>query len=213
MSYRVRIPSSMVLASLILAMPVIAGAELYRWVDERGVTNYSNQPPAGAQAARKMRVVENKVSVYTPDRTLTQAVEAARMRAVDDIRTGRRERQIETEWLARQYRASAQPDYVEPCSAADPRCAGYGMYPDAPPAVYGAGGYGAGRGRLRILPQIQLTPGATAGTVTGSTGFIPGSSAFAPGQSMQRPQRGALATGKAPQGRGGGRAPGGHRGR
>lgn len=203
----VRCPWSMLLASLVL-FPVVAHAELYKWIDERGITNYSNQPPATAHAARKSRVVEDKVSVYTPDRTLTQAVEAARTRAVDDIRTGRRERQIEAEWLARQSLASAQSQYVDPC-AGDPGCSGYGMYPYAPLASYGSH-----RGRLRILPQIALTPGTTAGNVTAGTGYIPGYSAFARTPALQsRPRRVLEGAAAAQPGGRNGRAHGGQRGR
>ena len=208
MSCSAHIRSSMLLASFVFAVPTVAGAELYKWVDVQGVTNYSNQPPpAGARAGSKMRVVEDKVSVYTPDKTLTQAMEAARTRALDDIRTGRREQQIDAEWLARQYLASSQPKYEEPCSsAADPRCAGYGTYSYAPPVNYGRGH------RLRIPPQIQLTPGTTAGNVTGNSGFIPGHSAFAGRPTIQDAPRRSL-EGPARQDVRGGRAYGGHRGR
>ena len=58
-----------------------AWAELYRWVDERGVTNYSNDPPPPAATANKLTRVENTLSVYTPDESFLQAVKAARERA------------------------------------------------------------------------------------------------------------------------------------
>ena len=57
---------------------VPASAQVYKWVDERGVTNYSNQPPADPEAVKKLGLVEDRISVYTPDRALTQAVEAFR---------------------------------------------------------------------------------------------------------------------------------------
>ena len=68
-----------VLSAAIFAI-VPASAELYKWVDERGVTNYSNEPPSGA--ASKLAHVENRVSVYTPDETLMRAVQASRERAI-----------------------------------------------------------------------------------------------------------------------------------
>lgn len=59
-----------------------ASAELYKWVDERGVTNYSNDPPPPAATAGKLTRVENKISVYTPDDSFMQAVKAVRERAI-----------------------------------------------------------------------------------------------------------------------------------
>ena len=55
-----------ILAGVIL-WPAFAAAELYKWVDERGVTNYSSEPPAAAATSSKLTRVENKISVYTPD--------------------------------------------------------------------------------------------------------------------------------------------------
>jgi hypothetical protein len=70
------------LASICSALlPVApAAAELYKWVDERGVTNYSSERPA-AKAAKLTRV-ENKLSVYTPDEGVLRAVKAVRERAI-----------------------------------------------------------------------------------------------------------------------------------
>ncbi|MGH8701096.1 MAG: DUF4124 domain-containing protein, partial [Burkholderiales bacterium] len=65
-----------VLVAAFAAAP--ATAQIYKWVDERGVTNYSSEPPADPKAASSMRVVEAQISVYTPDKALTQAVEAFR---------------------------------------------------------------------------------------------------------------------------------------
>jgi uncharacterized protein DUF4124 len=59
-----------------------ASAELYKWVDERGVTNYSGDPPPPAATANKLTRVENKISVYTPDDGVLQAVKATRERAI-----------------------------------------------------------------------------------------------------------------------------------
>jgi hypothetical protein len=84
-------------------------AEVYKWVDERGVTNYSSEPPAHVRAAGGLAVVEDRLSVYTPDKLLLQAVEAARQRAIEDVRTGRYQRQLEAEHLARMRTSSAPP--------------------------------------------------------------------------------------------------------
>ena len=67
-------------AALVAIAP--ASAELYKWVDERGVTNYSNTPPPNPAAAKKLTGVENKISVYTPDESFMQAVKALRERSI-----------------------------------------------------------------------------------------------------------------------------------
>jgi hypothetical protein len=67
-------------AAILAAAP--APAELYKWVDERGVTNYSNEPPAAAAIARKLARVESTISVYTPDESFMQAVKALREHAI-----------------------------------------------------------------------------------------------------------------------------------
>ncbi|HWI15921.1 MAG TPA: DUF4124 domain-containing protein [Burkholderiales bacterium] len=154
-----------------------AATQLYKWVDQRGVTNYSDQPPAAA-AVKKHGVIEDRVSVYTPDPLLSRAMEAERARALDDLRTGRRAQEQQQDWLARQYLAAVRPYAGDPCAGSfDPRCTGYTPYAYAP----GAAGIYTGRRGVRVLPQIVLPPGTTAGNVTGNTGFIPGNSAFAPG--------------------------------
>ena len=65
-----------VLAAVLAAAP--AYAELFKWVDARGVTNYSNQPPDDPASAKKLTPVANRMSVYTPDKPLLDAVEAYR---------------------------------------------------------------------------------------------------------------------------------------
>lgn len=76
-----RVPETALLfAALVTAFP--AGAQMYKWVDERGVVSYSNSPPPNAGKAAKVDVVEDRVSVYTPDRLINQAMaeEAANAR-------------------------------------------------------------------------------------------------------------------------------------
>ncbi|HET7365405.1 MAG TPA: DUF4124 domain-containing protein [Burkholderiales bacterium] len=73
---------------LIAAVAFVAEAQTYKWVDERGVVNYSNTPPPkGAKA----QPVEDRISVYATDTT------AAQIAAVD-----RRLAALEAEWLQRQ---------------------------------------------------------------------------------------------------------------
>ena len=65
-----------------IAATAPACAELYKWVDERGVTNYSNEPPPATATANKLTRVGNTISVYTPDESFMQAVQVWRERAI-----------------------------------------------------------------------------------------------------------------------------------
>ncbi len=154
----------------------VAGAQIYKWVDENGVTNYSSQRPAGPKAPGKVGIVEDNISIYTPDPGLVEAVDAFRVRSNE---IGRDARAAEVS-PANQY---TTPVYVPVPLSPDP-CAGYrtahcdelytGYYPHAP--VAGHRGY---RRRHQWIPQKQLRPGAIAGQVVGMDGYIPGNSANA----------------------------------
>jgi hypothetical protein len=51
------------LVVLLIAAAPAASAEIYRWVDERGVVNYGSKPPEGAKKVRQLD--ENAVTVST----------------------------------------------------------------------------------------------------------------------------------------------------
>ena len=65
---------------LVLAPAFAAAAELYKWIDEKGVTNYSNAPPARTPDGKPATLVEDRLSVYTPEEPVTQALERAKAR-------------------------------------------------------------------------------------------------------------------------------------
>lgn len=67
--------------SLLLLFAAPAGAQTYKWVDERGVVNYSNAPPPGANAAIATPV-EDRVSIIPNDPYFLKLVAAARERAL-----------------------------------------------------------------------------------------------------------------------------------
>jgi len=103
-------------ARFILMLTVAACApasaqQLYKWVDERGVTNYSNHPPADPKSAKNVRPVEDRLSVYSPDPGLTQAIEDNQknfdQRQRERARIEAMERQAEAERQAREQRAAA----------------------------------------------------------------------------------------------------------
>lgn len=173
MQPRTLVPLPIVLVAILAAAP--ACAQLYKWVDGRGVTNYSNQPPADPEAARTLALVEDRLSVYTPDRALAQAVEASRKRSDQALaeRIDSLERQLEAERRARQY--SAAPAVHDPCLSQGINCNGNsGYYPYDP-----AFAFVPVRHRPRRIVQPQLTPGMIAGNVVGLNGFMPGNSAAA----------------------------------
>ena len=70
------------LVTALLAFPAVTAAapQLYKWVDERGVVNYSNQLPADPKSAKNVKEVEDRVSVYTPDPALVREIALFRQR-------------------------------------------------------------------------------------------------------------------------------------
>jgi hypothetical protein len=187
---------SIALFAILAAMP--GSAQLYKWVDERGVTNYSNQPPSDPKTAKNARPVEDRLSVYSPDPALAQAIDDDRQNGQQRQRQRAKieslENQLQAERQARQQAAAAQQSSqsaYEKCLA-DGRLdcnAIYGVEPYGPPVVFIPN-----RHRRQHIPQTVLPPGAIAGTVTGDKGFIPGNSATAtkdagPAKSTERRAR------------------------
>jgi hypothetical protein len=148
----------LILAALLPAMPATA-AQLYKWTDERGAIVYSDRLPADAGSAARVRSVEDRVSVYTPDAKLLEAIAVDHQRFALNARTAALDRRFE--------RAGPAPSQI----------------PQDAPAVGIIGGYypyGSVTRRAPRLPSAQLPVGATAGNVVGMNGFIPGNSASAP---------------------------------
>ena len=73
---RIAVLTAALTAALAFALP--AAAQMYKWVDERGATTYSNTPPTTGKLPKKIEAVAERVSVYTPDSTLTRAMEDER---------------------------------------------------------------------------------------------------------------------------------------
>ena len=149
-------------------------AELYKWVDERGVTNYSSDPPPKGRTAKP--IAEDLVSVYTPEAAVTQAIEAERHR-----RTAPPPAPAAQVTLPPPVSAPggviappvARAVPYDPClTGNDPNCYAPTIYDSSPVFV--------GRQRPPILHQPQLPAGAIAGNVTGTTGVTPGLSGMTP---------------------------------
>jgi hypothetical protein len=173
-----RIEIKLIVVFLAALAASAAHAQIYKWVDERGVVNYSNQPPSDRGVADRFETVEKGISVYMPDANL--------MRAVKDARRG-------IGWIedtaTTGYPHTAAPraqQYAAPATTVGTpdSCAGSraiycysGHYPhfyDGAPVLL--------HRQPRQIPQIQLTPGTTAGHVAGTEGHIPGNSAAASGR-------------------------------
>ena len=134
-----------VLAAVLLIAAAPAQADLYKWVDANGVTNYSSTPPA-AQA--KAAVIEDRVSVIPSDPSWREA--AAMSAARPDYAT--------EEWLQRQRLMALKETYTATAE-----------YPDAYYPGYGYGYY-AGYPVRRPRPAH---PVARAGFVRASAAVMP----------------------------------------
>jgi hypothetical protein len=101
---------------LAAAMPAAAAGTSYKWVDDKGIVNYSNTPPPEKFA--KAKVVGERLSVLPPDPALNAAVAAMNARAAQ------RAQYEEADWQMRQryLLATARPSYppANAYGAADP---------------------------------------------------------------------------------------------
>lgn len=78
----------------------LARAEIYKWVDENGVTNYSNTPPAARKATARVQSVEDRISVIPSAQAAPPPVDVYRRLAA-----------IDQEWLQRQRLMAATATY------------------------------------------------------------------------------------------------------
>jgi hypothetical protein len=138
----------LVLAATAVA-PVFA-QQTYKWVDERGVVNYSNVPPSKRPA--QAQPIENRVSVVPGDPNLAAAIAAMQAQGL------RQAEFAHQEWLARQQgmlQAQALAALYPPLADHAPVHYGYG---------YGRYGYRYGYG-VPVVPTrfvrskpVQRTP-------------------------------------------------------
>ena len=68
-------------AVLMFALAGSASAQVYKWVDASGITNYSNAPPTGTARVAIIASAAPTLSTYAPDPSLIQAVGRFRERA------------------------------------------------------------------------------------------------------------------------------------
>ena len=143
-----------------------AHADVYKWVDQHGVTNYAGKPPADAKAVKKVDILAQRLSVYTPDAALVLAI-ASGSRGSDRILSDRvdsLERQLEAERRARQAAAAAG---LQAAQAAYDRCVAdrrvdcNGNNFQYPPAMVVTNP----RRQTPFVPTVAVT-GVSAGNVT-----------------------------------------------
>lgn len=159
--------AGLALALLALAAAHADAAQLYKWVDERGVVTYSDSPPADPASVTRVTTVADRVSVYTPDASLVQEIEANRERLLRAARERAETYRPAVAAIGGPAPAPAPYPAPEPLVLDYPYWIGSGIVPNRvrPP---------------RALPQIQLPPGAIAGNIVGMNGLIPGNTASAP---------------------------------
>src|SRR5687767_6475533 len=91
---------------LAVAGAPVAHAQMYKWVDERGVTNYSNEPPPKGVTAQRVGPVQDRMSTYSPPPSTSASTGASQPDAMRE-RVQELERQLEQE---RRLRGSAVID-------------------------------------------------------------------------------------------------------
>jgi Domain of unknown function (DUF4124) len=90
------------LLALAAAAPAVQAAT-FKWVDEKGVTNYSNSPPPSAKAAKPVQTVEDRLSTYETDPSLKAAAQSNRPSSGS----------AEAEWLQRQQIMAMRAGYMD----------------------------------------------------------------------------------------------------
>jgi hypothetical protein len=148
-----------------------AYAQIYKWVDERGTTNYSSTPPSGDAAAKKPAAVADRISVYAPEPGVQRAIGAnsANRERINSDRITALERQLAAERQNSQYAAigdtsAAQAAYAQCLAERRIDCDydyGYNPYAYAPYGIAVALPVSRHRPRHHTVTR----PAASTGTV------------------------------------------------
>jgi len=151
-------PGPPIVCVLALAVPLAAHAEIYRWVDDRGVVNYSSTRPEGVK--KVAQIAEDGGRVSTVPGMSPELV--AQQRQLDlEARIQRLEREL-YEQRARDAMAAAQSYPAYPYPAYYSGYAGYPAYP-----IYGYGLVAARpvfpRHVRAVVPRAPVRPAAARG--------------------------------------------------
>jgi hypothetical protein len=145
------------LLSGFVATALHASPQVYKWVDAKGVVNYSSTPPP--EAATAVKAVGERISIVGADPSVARAAAAMRERET------RRAESEEREWQRRQNALLTQQQAgAAPYCAFGPDC-GLSYYPEiyypyfAPAYGYRVGGGRlSGRWRPHAAPHVQRGP-------------------------------------------------------
>jgi hypothetical protein len=91
------------LAAVLGAGAPLAHADTYKWIDAKGVVNYSSTPPPGGAKTVGVQTVPDRISVYATDPAVNREVELYRRMDL-----------AEAEWLQRQQLMAMQAAAVYP---------------------------------------------------------------------------------------------------
>ncbi len=167
--------TAITIAALAYATLPAQAAEVYRWIDERGVVNYSNELPAKDARAKDVRTVEDNLSVYTPEKRPERApAQKPPATPTNAARDGAPERRAPPPPPA--------PLAYDPCVNLGPDSNCYELVPYPGPPVF------SGRRPPRLV-QPELPPGTIAGQSTSAGGTIPGQSGTTPAAPSSRSSR------------------------
>ena len=116
------------LIAAVLACGPAGATEIYRWVDENGVVNYSQTaPPPQVKASEKVAVEDDRPSDWDPEADIYGVEEqAARMQAMRDEMDEKREKRLEQQ---RHQQTLTAPQYREPEPYSYPIYWGLGVRP------------------------------------------------------------------------------------
>ena len=119
-----------IVCALALAVPLAAQAEIYRWVDDRGVVNYSSTKPEGVKKVAQIAEDSGRVSTVPG---ISPELVAQQRQLELEARIQRLERELYDQ-RARDAMAAAQSYPAYPYPAYYSGYAGYPAYP-----IYGYG--------------------------------------------------------------------------
>jgi hypothetical protein len=104
-AFRAFVLGALAFAGLAIFVPQVC-AQVYKWVDDNGVTHYSDQAPAKGKFAKKTEIVPDRLSLYSPSPSLVPVAYSKSDPGLNN-RIEALERQILAERLARDEIAAA----------------------------------------------------------------------------------------------------------
>ena len=180
------IPSLALLSTVLCSFltPVAAWSQIYRWIDEEGITVYSNIPPAKAKKVKDLEVLMEKEKPIPPAEAAQRAIQAAQDEAMRreqalQERVDTLERRLQA--LQYQEQVAAPPSYVQ-YESLDPSFGfpySYGVAYVVPSRVIAPAGVVVVRSPLITSRRVVNSGPVFAAPAVPSSRFVPG--VFTPG--------------------------------